>query len=207
MAKVDAQFRCLVTIEDNTGAMTEFVIDDFILRQLLDVPHGTMSDRDVLVSKLLSENNGVLQIKFRGQQVLEADFGSKQQSAMDFAESENEACGSSTRDSVCTDGDCDDGMLEKLFAEAIDQGGKVPAAKEDPTVRDGSERIPKILQKSVAVAMPGQKSDTSKATSSRLVDFAADECGEAQCQPVCPKPVLEHSEHQDVWASLSNLPW
>ena len=62
-----------VTIEDFTGKMTEFPIDDYVLRQLLNACQiERFFDTDVLVSKLLVEDR--IQLKGRGNRITAAAF-------------------------------------------------------------------------------------------------------------------------------------
>lgn len=124
-AKVQSVLRCLLTIEDGTGVMTEFALDDFVIRQLLNVPCGTSPEPDLLVSKLLGENDRLVQVKYRGKQVFEAAFLPKGCTSVELPMSESGPSCTMTSASGCTASSSEDLMLEELFVEEEASGRDV----------------------------------------------------------------------------------
>ncbi|KAI2645051.1 Single-stranded DNA binding protein Ssb [Labeo rohita] len=61
-----------ITVEDVEGRMTDFVIDEFVLHQLLKIDCEGFFDTDVLVTKLLVEER--IEMRCRGNRVMAAVF-------------------------------------------------------------------------------------------------------------------------------------
>ncbi|XP_058626509.1 uncharacterized protein LOC131537218 [Onychostoma macrolepis] len=116
-AKVKFELNGTVTVQDNTDNMSTFVLDDFVLRQLMTVPADSQVEPDVLAAKLLSDDK-CLHIKFRGQCVMCASFVFDSDSANQSTEAEqNDGVKSSGTVEECAQPLSEDLMLEQLFAD------------------------------------------------------------------------------------------
>lgn len=71
-AAIVAVLRTKVTIEDSSGKMTDFGIEDYVLRQLLNLGSERLFETDLLVSKLLVEDR--IQLQSRGNRITAAAF-------------------------------------------------------------------------------------------------------------------------------------
>ncbi|XP_052464063.1 uncharacterized protein LOC128021130 [Carassius gibelio] len=129
-SRVVSVLRGIVTIEDSSGKMNNFVLDDFLLRKLLNVPSGSTPDPDVLVMRLLGEGSSHLHVKFRGQRVLDVAFVADVNTTSSSSVPQSTECKASS--SNMGDDLSDDLMLQEIFSEVqTEESANLDAEEKD----------------------------------------------------------------------------
>nr|XP_021329714.1 uncharacterized protein LOC108190180 [Danio rerio]XP_021332030.1 uncharacterized protein LOC108190180 [Danio rerio] len=109
-SRIVAALRGNITIEEKCGKMNNFGIDDFLMRKLLNISNESTPDPDALVAMLLGDGSASVQVKFRGQRVIDVVFVKKSTNAL--ADKEESVMGTSH-----DMGECSELFLEELFSE------------------------------------------------------------------------------------------
>ncbi|KAA0701355.1 hypothetical protein E1301_Tti024321 [Triplophysa tibetana] len=156
-SKISSVYRAKVSLQDKCGTITTFMIEDIVLRTLLNVPKGTTVETDTLVGKLFADENSLLQVKYRGQRVMSAEFVALE------CETTHEPSTSTTPTTTAarevTDDMSDTLMLEELFEEDTKERASDP--QNEQALKQGEQKINKatlFTKGTIAASKQPQKS-------------------------------------------------
>lgn len=127
-SKVTSVLCATVTIQDKSGQMSTFEMDNLVLRELLDVPTHSRVETDDLAAKLRNDDEVNLHIKYRGQRVVSASFISK--AANQSSEPQRRDVAVTSRMQKSEEGLSEDFMLEEMFMDETAECSEVVVSSE-----------------------------------------------------------------------------
>lgn len=163
------------------------MIEDIVLRTLLNVPKGTTVETDTLVAKLFADENSLLQVKYRGQRVMSAEFVS---SACETSHAPSTTATTPTTSAAreVTDDMSDTMMLEVLFEQDTD----VKACKQ-PNEQAVKECDQKINEATLFTKQPQQSISADNAINHRSdADKTKASAGSSKASIASTEPSTKH---------------